>query len=59
MTKPQVLQLGPYPDWDQGPLNQAFEIHRYFDATDKTAFMAQIGPRIQAKIGRASCRERV
>ena len=48
MTKPQVLQLGPYPDWDQGPLNQAFEIHRYFDATDKTAFMAQIGPRIQA-----------
>ena len=48
MTKPQVLQLGPYPAWDQGPLDQAFEMHRYFDATDKIAFMAQIGPRIQA-----------
>ena len=48
MTKPQVLQLGPYPDWDQGPLDQAFEIHRYFEAADKAAFMAQVGPRIQA-----------
>ncbi len=48
MTKPQVLQLGPYPDWDQGPLDQAFEMHRYFDATDKAAFMANVGPRIQA-----------
>ena len=48
MTKPHVLQVGPYPDWDQGPLDQAFTIHRYFDAPDKTAFLAEVGPRIQA-----------
>ena len=48
MTKPQVLQLGPYPDWDQGPLDLAFDMHRYFEAPDKAAFMAKVGPSIQA-----------
>ena len=48
MTKPQVLQLGPYPDWDQAPLDQAFDMHLYFKADDKAAFMAKVGPRIQA-----------
>ena len=48
MTKPQVLQLGPYPDWDQVPLDRAFDMHRYFEAPDKFAFMARIGPQIQA-----------
>ena len=48
MTKPQVLQLGPYPDWDQVQLDHAFDMHRYFEAPDKAAFMARIGPQIQA-----------
>jgi len=48
MMKPQVLQLGPYPDWDQTPLDRAFDMHRYFDAPDKAAFMARIGPHIRA-----------
>lgn len=48
MSKPHVLQVGPYPDWDQGPLDQAFEIHRYFEAADKAAFLAKVGPQIQA-----------
>ncbi len=48
MTKPHVLQVGPYPDWDQGPLEQAFAIHRYFDAPDKAAFLAEVGPKVQA-----------
>lgn len=48
MIKPQVLQLGPFPDWDQGPLDQAFDMHRYFAAADKAKFLSNIGPRIQA-----------
>lgn len=48
MTKPQVLQVGSYPDWDQIPLDQAFDMHRYFEAADKTAFLAEVGPRIAA-----------
>ncbi len=48
MTKPHVLQVGSYPDWDQTPLDAAFSMHRYFDAADKVAFLAQVGPQVQA-----------
>jgi lactate dehydrogenase-like 2-hydroxyacid dehydrogenase len=48
MTKPHVLQVGSYPEWDQVPLDAAFQIHRYFEAADKPAFLAQIGPQIEA-----------
>ena len=47
MAKPQILQVGPYPQWDEEPLNSAFEVHRYFDAADKTAFLAEVGPGIR------------
>ena len=29
MTKPDILQVGYYPDWDQEPLNAAFNMHKY------------------------------
>lgn len=48
MPKPEVLQVGPYPDWDQGPLDVAFKMHRYFEAEDRSAFLAQIGPKVRA-----------
>jgi lactate dehydrogenase-like 2-hydroxyacid dehydrogenase len=48
MTRPQVLQVGSYPDWDQVPLDQAFDVHRYFEAADKAGFLAEVGPRIEA-----------
>ncbi len=48
MTKPNVLQLGSYPEWDQTPLNAAFTTHPYFSAPDKSAFLAKIGPDIRA-----------
>lgn len=48
MTKPHVLQVGSYPEWDQVPLDAAFQMHRYFDAADKAAFLAQVGPQIEA-----------
>lgn len=47
MTKPQILQMGTLPDWDQGPLDKAFTVHRYFEAEDKAVFLAQTGPQIQ------------
>ncbi|MFN4155757.1 MAG: 2-hydroxyacid dehydrogenase [Paracoccaceae bacterium] len=47
MTKPQILQMGPYPEWDQIPLEQAFDVHRYFEATDKAAFLAQVGTEVR------------
>jgi lactate dehydrogenase-like 2-hydroxyacid dehydrogenase len=47
MTKPHVLQVGPYPEWDQGPLDATFQMHRYFEAADKAAFLAEIGPKVR------------
>ena len=52
MTKPHLLQVGALPDWDQGPLDAAYTIHRYFDAPDKPAFLAAVGPRIRAIVTR-------
>jgi len=48
MTTPEVLQVGAYPEWDQGPLEQSFVMHRLFAAADKPAFLAKVGPRVRA-----------
>jgi lactate dehydrogenase-like 2-hydroxyacid dehydrogenase len=48
MTKPHVLQVGSYPEWDQAPLDASFNMHLYFAAEDKAAFLRQIGPVVQA-----------
>nr|WP_156552909.1 2-hydroxyacid dehydrogenase [Agrobacterium vitis] len=47
VAKPEILQVGPYPAWDEGPLNDQFTVHRYFDAADKNAFLAHVGPSTQ------------
>lgn len=48
MTKPHILQVGPYPAWDQEPLDAAFHMHRYDQAPDKAAFLAEVGPKVRA-----------
>lgn len=48
MSKPHVLQIGSYPEWDQVPLDEIFHMHRYFDAADKAAFLAEAGPKVRA-----------
>lgn len=45
--KPEILQMGPYPEWDQTPLELAFTMHRYFEAADKPAFLAEVGSRVR------------
>lgn len=47
MSKVEILQVGPYPDWDEAPLNDAFTMHRYFEADNKTAFLSEHGPQIR------------
>lgn len=47
MAKPEILQVGPYPDWDQQPLEEAFAVHRYFEAADKDRFLAEVGPQVR------------
>jgi len=48
MPKPHILQMGSFPAWDQTPLDAAFHVHRYFDAGDKVAFLANVGADVRA-----------
>ncbi|MEM1236859.1 MAG: 2-hydroxyacid dehydrogenase [Pseudomonadota bacterium] len=47
MNKPTILQVGPYPDWDQEPLDKAFDIKKLFEAQDAAAFIAEHGPNVR------------
>lgn len=40
MSLPHVLQIGPYPVWDQERLDANFVVHKYFEAADKDALIA-------------------
>jgi lactate dehydrogenase-like 2-hydroxyacid dehydrogenase len=48
VSKPEILQIGPYPSWDQDPLDAAFNMHRLFEAADKAAFLKAHGAGIRA-----------
>ncbi|SFV27847.1 Lactate dehydrogenase [Devosia crocina] len=47
MSKPEILQMGAYPAWDVEALEAKFTLHRYFEADDKQAFIAQHAPAIR------------
>ena len=47
MNKPHILQIGPYPSWDVEALEKSFTLHRYFEAQDKSAFVAERADRIR------------
>ena len=47
MPKPTILQVGPYPEWDQEPLDEAFEMKRLFEASNRQAFLSEHGANIR------------
>jgi len=47
MNKIEILQVGPYPAWDEEPLNEQYKMHRYFEAADKDAFLKAHAPNIR------------
>ncbi|MDX0430682.1 2-hydroxyacid dehydrogenase [Sinorhizobium medicae] len=47
MPKIELLQVGPYPSWDDERLNAYFTMHRYFEALDQAAFLAEHGASIR------------
>jgi lactate dehydrogenase-like 2-hydroxyacid dehydrogenase len=48
MSKPAILQVGPYPDWDQAPIDTQFDAKRLFEADDRDAFLTEHGPSVRA-----------
>ena len=47
MSKPIILQPGPYPDWDQIPLDAAFASKRLFDVPAPEAVVAEFGQQVR------------
>ena len=48
MSKPDVLMVGPYPDWEMEPLERDYVIHKLWLADDRPRFLDEAGPRIRA-----------
>jgi lactate dehydrogenase-like 2-hydroxyacid dehydrogenase len=48
MTKPDILLMGPYPDWDLVELEARYAVHKIYEAEDRDAFLSAHGPKIQA-----------
>ena len=47
MGKVEILQVGPYPAWDQARLDETFKMRRYFEAADKQGFLREHGAAIR------------
>ncbi|WP_027676975.1 2-hydroxyacid dehydrogenase, partial [Agrobacterium larrymoorei] len=47
MTKPEILLVGPYPEWDLVELEAKFEVRKLYEATDRDAFLQQHGGNIR------------
>lgn len=48
MTKPEILLMGPYPDWDLVELEARYAVHKIYEVEDRDAFLAAHGTKIQA-----------
>lgn len=47
MSKIELLQIGPYPVWDEDRLNANYTVHRYFEIADKASFLTAHGDKIR------------
>jgi len=48
MSKPVVLMIGAYPQWDMEPLERDYDLRRLWLAADKDAFLAEVAPQARA-----------
>lgn len=48
MSKPEVLLMGPYPDWDLVELEQRYSVRKLYEAEDRDAFIDAHGAGIRA-----------
>jgi D-3-phosphoglycerate dehydrogenase len=47
-NKPELLVVGPYPDWDFAELEKTYTLRKLWEAPDQTAFLAQHAANIRA-----------
>jgi len=47
-VKPEILQIAPMMPHVEAALNDAYKVHRYWEADDRAALLAEAGPSIRA-----------
>ncbi len=48
MTKPDLLMVGRYPEWEMPPLERDYVVHKLWLAEDRSRFLTDVGPRVRA-----------
>lgn len=48
MNKPELLLVGPYPEWDMVELEAQFTVHKLYEAADRDEFIRLHADRIRA-----------
>jgi D-3-phosphoglycerate dehydrogenase len=48
MSKPTVLMIGAYPEWDMEPLERDYDLRKLWLAADREAFLAEWAPQARA-----------
>jgi D-3-phosphoglycerate dehydrogenase len=48
MSKPTVLMIGAYPEWDMEPLERDYDLRKLWLAPDREAFLADWAPQARA-----------
>lgn len=46
--KPEILLVGPYPEWDMVELEKIYHVHKLYEASDTVAFLREQGGNIRA-----------
>lgn len=48
MSKPELLLVGPYPEWDMVELDAHYTVHKLYEASDRDAFIRRHADNIRA-----------
>ncbi|HTR15217.1 MAG TPA: 2-hydroxyacid dehydrogenase, partial [Roseiarcus sp.] len=48
MSKPELLMVGRYPDWEMPEFERDYAVHKLWLAANRSAFLLEVGPRVRA-----------
>ena len=48
MTKPEILMMGAYPQWDMEDLEESYQVHKVWQAQDSESFIASHAESVRA-----------
>jgi lactate dehydrogenase-like 2-hydroxyacid dehydrogenase len=48
LTKPEILMMGPYPEWDMADLETRYQVHKVWQAEDRDSFVAGHAANVRA-----------